>query len=194
MGLRVRLKASFDISNYSARMQVILRTMKRYGLIMSDNGSNWYFQGTHDDRWDDDDINTLKGLHGSDFEAVDISSWLSRPGFDPASGKVPPAPGAVVARHNNQKPSMLLTIRGTGKGEHNYTTVISFVTQKAGRVSAAIFDASGKMAVRLYDGSLAAGQHTFTWDAPATPRAGVYIIRIAGPDETVRSGTLVITR
>jgi hypothetical protein len=56
---------------------------------MADNGSNWYFQGTHDDRWDDSELRTLKKLKGSDFEAVDISPWMERPGFNPNSATVP---------------------------------------------------------------------------------------------------------
>ena len=56
---------------------------------MSDNGSNWYIQGTHDDRWDDDEIATLKSIEGHNFEAVDISPWLNSPGFDPNSAAVP---------------------------------------------------------------------------------------------------------
>ncbi len=71
MGLRVRLKASVDISGYPARMQVILRALKKYGMFMADNGSNWFLTGAPDSRWDDNEIATLKALHGSDFEAVD---------------------------------------------------------------------------------------------------------------------------
>lgn len=89
MGLRFRLKSDFDISGYSPKLQVIMRTMKKYGIIVSDNGSNWYIQGTHDDRWDDDELSDLRNLQGSDFEAVDISSWLNHPDFDANSGAVP---------------------------------------------------------------------------------------------------------
>lgn len=89
MGLRFRLKADFDISGFTPRVQVILRTMKKYGLIVSDNGSNWFIQGTHDDRWDDDEIGALKSITGNNFEAVDISSWSDHPDFDPNSAAVP---------------------------------------------------------------------------------------------------------
>jgi hypothetical protein len=70
MGQRYRLKAIFDTSGYPASVQPILRAMKKYGLIMADNGSNWYFSGAPDDRWSDNDLNALKRLKGSDFEAV----------------------------------------------------------------------------------------------------------------------------
>ena len=74
MGLRVRLKKYFDVSGFSPRMQVILRAMKRYGMILADNGSPWYFQGVSNTGWDDDELNQLKTLHGRDFEVVDTSS------------------------------------------------------------------------------------------------------------------------
>jgi hypothetical protein len=73
MGLRVRLKASFDMSGFSPRMRIILRAMRRYGLILADNGSPWYFSGTSDARWDDDELNELKRLRGSNFVVVDTS-------------------------------------------------------------------------------------------------------------------------
>ncbi|MBN1757777.1 MAG: hypothetical protein JW863_05640 [Chitinispirillaceae bacterium] len=93
MGLRFRLKADYATSAFTPRIQVILRTFKKYGIIVADNGSNWYFQGTHDDRWDDEEISSLKQLRGSDFEAVDISEWLERPGFDTNSAAVPASAG-----------------------------------------------------------------------------------------------------
>lgn len=74
MGLRVRLKANYDISGYTGHSRVILEAMKKYGMILADNGSDWYFQGSQDSRWDDDDLNQLKGVPGSAFEVVDTSS------------------------------------------------------------------------------------------------------------------------
>lgn len=70
MGLRFRMKASYDISGFSAPIQVICRAMKKYGLIVADNGSNWYLSGAPDPRWSDDTLNQLKSIPGSAFEAV----------------------------------------------------------------------------------------------------------------------------
>lgn len=78
MGMRVRLKASFDISRFSPAMQVILRALKRYGMILADNGSNWYVSGAPDPRWNDDELNTLKGIKGSDFEVVQMGTIVER--------------------------------------------------------------------------------------------------------------------
>lgn len=70
MGLRFRIKASYDISGFPAAAQVILRAMRKHGLIVADNGGDWYFTGAPDDRYPDEDIDLLKRLRGSDFEAV----------------------------------------------------------------------------------------------------------------------------
>jgi hypothetical protein len=70
MGMRMRLKSSFDISGFSAANQVILKALKKYGLIMADNGSNMYISGTSDSRWDNDDLHNLGQLTTADFEVV----------------------------------------------------------------------------------------------------------------------------
>jgi len=71
MGLRVRLKASFDVSGFPPEVQVILRGLKKYGMMVADNGSDWYVGGAPDSRWDDDALHTLDQVKGSDFEVVD---------------------------------------------------------------------------------------------------------------------------
>ncbi len=84
MGQRFRLKAGFDISAFSPPVQVILQAMKTYGIILADNGSDWYISGAPDSRWDDDMlVSELRRVHGSDFEAVDESSLM----VDPDSGQ-----------------------------------------------------------------------------------------------------------
>ena len=70
MGLRVRLKADVDISGAGPQAKVILTALKKYGMIVADNGSNWYISGAPDARWDDDDMHTMGKIHGSDFEVV----------------------------------------------------------------------------------------------------------------------------
>ena len=70
MGLRLRLKAGVDISGFSAMNQKILRALKKYGMIVADNGADWFLCGAPDSRWNDDDLHDLHRLHGSDFEVV----------------------------------------------------------------------------------------------------------------------------
>lgn len=72
MGARVRLKADYDISKLSESAQVVLRGMKKYGLILADNGSNMYFQGQANPGWTEDDIEPLKTVPGSAFEVVQM--------------------------------------------------------------------------------------------------------------------------
>lgn len=74
MGMRVRLKASFDISGFPADAQVILKALKKYGMMVADNGSNWYISGAPDARWSDDDMDTLKTVQGSNFEVVQMGT------------------------------------------------------------------------------------------------------------------------
>lgn len=74
MGLRIRLRPDFDISSYSKSNQVILTAMKRYGMILADNGSSVYFSGVADKRWNDDDLHKLTSITAENFEAVDESN------------------------------------------------------------------------------------------------------------------------
>ena len=72
MGQRFRLRADYDVSGFDPQIQVILRAMQRYGIILADNGSPWYVSGTPDERWDNDVLHQLDQLTGDDFEAVDV--------------------------------------------------------------------------------------------------------------------------
>ena len=76
MGQRFRLKAGYDINGFSAPIQVILNAFKRYGIILADNGSDWFISGAPDERWDNDMLRELKVLEGNDFEAVDVSALM----------------------------------------------------------------------------------------------------------------------
>ena len=79
MGMRVRLKADFDISGYSPTNQVILRALKKYGMFVADNGADMFLSGAPDPRWNDDDLHNLTHVHGSDFEVVQMSGIVVQP-------------------------------------------------------------------------------------------------------------------
>jgi hypothetical protein len=79
MGLRVRLKASVDISGFPKQARVVLQALKTYGMILADNGSNWYISGAPNPHWSNDDLHSLGRITGSMFEVVDTSS-LPHPG------------------------------------------------------------------------------------------------------------------
>ena len=103
MGQRFRLKASFDISSFSPEVQVILTALKKYGMILADNGSSWYLSGVPDDRWNNDDLHEFGQIPGNAFEAVDVSSLMVDPDSGQTSGSVetPPSTNAPVARDDS---------------------------------------------------------------------------------------------
>jgi hypothetical protein len=74
MGLRLRLRASFPVAGYPPQARVVLRALKRYGMIVADNGSSWYVSGVPDPRWDNDQLHALRRVRGSDFRVVDTST------------------------------------------------------------------------------------------------------------------------
>jgi hypothetical protein len=71
MGMRLRLRAGFDVSTLTGQARVIATAMQRYGFIVADNGSNWFFQGAPDPGWNDSELNQLKAISGTEFEVVD---------------------------------------------------------------------------------------------------------------------------
>src|SRR3954452_21901689 len=94
MGARFRLRGDFDMAGYRPDTQVVLRAMQHYGLMLADNGSNWFFQGTAENGWDDGFISDLKRVPAGAFEAVDESSLM----IDPNSGQYRGAPAASPPR------------------------------------------------------------------------------------------------
>ena len=107
MGARFRLRADFNMAGYRPDTQVVLRAMQHYGLILADNGSNWYFQGEAINNWDDGFISDLKRVPASAFDAVDESSLM----IDPNSGQYrgapapPPAPARPSAKPAPKPPA-----------------------------------------------------------------------------------------
>ena len=73
MGMRFRLRADFPIGDYPRQARIVLKALQVYGIIVADNGSNWYVSGVPNARWSNDQLHTLHGVHGSDFEVVDTS-------------------------------------------------------------------------------------------------------------------------
>jgi hypothetical protein len=90
MGMRLRLKASFDISSFSAANQVILTALKKYGMIMADNGSSMYISGAPDDNWNNDDLHNLGGVTAADFDVIQMNPIYT-------SANVPAGANPVIA-------------------------------------------------------------------------------------------------
>lgn len=78
MGMRVRLKASFDTSKFTGPARVILEGLKKYGLILADNGGDWYISGAPDDRWQHDDLLPIRKVKGRDLEVVEMKGLVTR--------------------------------------------------------------------------------------------------------------------
>ncbi|GHN01240.1 hypothetical protein WSM22_27290 [Cytophagales bacterium WSM2-2] len=78
MGMRLRLRANFDVSTYSATNQVILKAMKKYGIILADIGTSFYVTGAPDSRWDNDDLQKLKNVKPADFEVVEMGTIVTK--------------------------------------------------------------------------------------------------------------------
>ncbi|HUI55477.1 MAG TPA: hypothetical protein VLY04_10920 [Bryobacteraceae bacterium] len=119
MGLRVRLKASFDISGYSEQLQVILRGLKKYGAMLSDNGMPWGMQHDADPRWNAAELTTLHRVLGSNMEVVDVSGLMS----DPNSGIAGPAAGMILVTDALGRPNAVKL--GAGLTIVNGTLVVS---------------------------------------------------------------------
>jgi hypothetical protein len=91
MGQRFRLKANVDITGFSPEVQVILRALKKYGMILADNGSAWYLSGAPDPRWNNDHlVSELRSIPGADFEAVDGTALMISPDSGQALQPLPP--------------------------------------------------------------------------------------------------------
>lgn len=99
MGQRFRLRADFDVTGFPPQAQIILRALQKYGMILADNGSSWFISGEPGDGWMNEQLQTLRRVHGADFEAVDSSSLMA----DPDSGRVaaPPSNQARVPSYRD---------------------------------------------------------------------------------------------
>jgi hypothetical protein len=118
MGMRLRLKSSFDISSFSATNQVILKALKQYGMIMADNGSSMYISGAPDNRWDNNDLHNLATLTASDFEVVTLGTVYTSTNVPQGS---PPTISAFTASTANPvSAGAAVTLSWTASGASYY--------------------------------------------------------------------------
>lgn len=148
MGQRFRLKAGFDISGFSPQVRVILQAFKAYGLILADNGSDWFISGAPDDRWDNNMLRELRHVPGSAFEAVDVSSLMLHPG----SGQVRTSTPAWNTEIGIINPSPSAALEGVLRGfDSNGNLVWSKTVSlpSLGRLELDVAAAAGDAASRI---------------------------------------------
>lgn len=178
MGMRFRLKADYDISGFTPRVQVILRTLKKYGLILADNGSNWFIQGTHDKRWDDEEIGSLKDVKGSNFEAVDIYSWMNLPDFNPNSAAVPDKASSVS---NTLKDKSITLLSQNYPNPVGDISVIEYDIPENSKVKLSIYDILGNEVLNLVDNYQLAGEYSVKFSAETLSNGiYVYVLKASG--------------
>ena len=181
MGARFRLKSSFDTSAFNAQTQVVLTAMKHYGLIVADNGSNWFFQGTMDAGWDNEPYATmvaqLKTIPASAFEAVDESSLMA----DPNSARVAVRNACTGITASSSPPGTATTgtvvaISGVGSGCPNPQYQFELLSP-------------GSQTWHVVQGYSASS--TFSWNSSGAPR-GAYKFIVKARD--LNSGLATSTR
>jgi hypothetical protein len=155
MGMRLRLKSSYDISGFSANMQVILAAMKKYGLILADNGSSLYVTGASDSRWGSD-LESLKTVPASAFEVVQMNPVYNKAnvptGAAPVIGSFTATPSHVAAggsvtlawTASNTQYAIVTPAVGAARGTSvtvkpgATTTYTLYATNQYGRTSATV--------------------------------------------------------
>jgi len=171
MGARFRLDANFSLpaSSCDAMCQTIITTMKTYGLILADNGSNWFFQGVADTRWTDTDVGELKQIPASAFQAVDESCLM----VDSGSGQaLQPGAGAYDASCPNE-----LVITSAASTTAQIGSPFDFTVQSAGSPTPSLQESGALPAgVTFTDNGDGTGSLAGT---PAPGTAGSYPITIS---------------
>jgi len=196
MGERFRLKANFDITPFPPDVQVILRAMKKYGVMLADNGSAWFISGKPDPRWNDDNLHTLGQLLGSNFEAVDATVLR----IDPNSGAaiqngvtVSVTPSSATVRTTRAR-----TFAATVTGAPN-TVTWSVNGIAGGNTVVGLIDGSGQyMAPTLVPNpNLVTIRATSTASPSASGSASVTVIPLPGitsvTPSPIPAGTFTVT-
>ncbi|SRR6266511_291267 len=191
MGARFRLKSSVDITGFRPDTQVILQAMKTYGLIVADNGSSWFFQGTAEHGWNTDLLDELKSIPASDFEAVDASSLMVDPNSGQAgSGSGPPAAATVTVSDTAFTPKTVAVKQGqavqwsfTGTSGHSATD----------RSGMGLFDSGIHAAATSYSFAFVGAATYPYWDTVSHFTGTVQVGLVASPTKGGTQTAFVLT-
>jgi hypothetical protein len=169
MGIRVRLKSSFNIGGFSPHNRVILQALKTYGMMLADNGSNWYISGIPDSRWSNDDLRALGSVVGSNLEVVDASSLMADPNSGRvAGGSTPPTATATPTRQptatRTPTPAATATRAPTPAASSTRTPTPSAIPAATATATATSTGQTQTLVIR------GAGAMPDTWISPDYPR------------------------
>ena len=162
MGLRFRLKADFDISEFSEPIRVILIALKKYGMIVADNGSDWFISGAPDDRWDDDILAELKSIDGYNFEAIKTVDDEGNPIYPITSATDIKSPANYNIKISNYP------------NPFNPNTVICYSLSVTCNLNLSIYNINGQNVETLVTGQHLKGKYEIGWNAGSLP-SGVYL-------------------
>ena len=177
MGLRFRLKADFDTTSFSEPVRVILRALKKYGMMVADNGSNWFITGAPDDRWDDDILGELKTITGSNFEAVRTVDDDGNPIYPPQTNIPPNVPKRIdFVLKNYPNP-------------FNSSTTIEYSLPLSCQVNIKIYSLSGQIITTLFKGYQSEGEYKSQW-LPTGLASGIYLYKIQA-GKYIKSGKIL---
>lgn len=168
MGLRMRLKADFDISVYTGGPKVLLTALKKYGMILADNGSAWFISGATDIRWDDNEWSQLKKVPGSAFEAVYTGKTKHVADQTPEN-----PPSLRVFTDQISDASMIENYPNPFHG----STDLEYSLANSGHVSLTVCDLLGRTVATLIDGEVSSGEHVSRFEANSLV-AGVYLAQL----------------
>jgi hypothetical protein len=180
MGLRLRLKSNFDISGFSDPVKVILVALKKYGMIVADNGSNWFITGSPDERWDDDVLGEIKSIYGSSFEAVKTVDEYGDPIY----------PSTTSASDQLNRPDSKSVIF---PNPFNTSTRIYLQIEKSCFVKISVYNIQGNEIKTLMQKQLDGGYHIIEFNGQNLP-AGIYYYKILINNETTETGKLVLLK
>ena len=172
MGLRMRLRSDYDVSAMTGQARVIAEALRTYGMILADNGTSWFISGTRDPRWDLEDLNQLKRIPGTAFEAVYTGPIKRRAEVSSAE------PEAGVEQ----------SIRARFDG---VTVRVTLSVARPLRANVSIVDMRGEIAATVVDDEIPAGVHELS--VPARLAPGPYVCRLATRDG-VRVERFVVLR
>jgi hypothetical protein len=187
LGARLRLKASFDISGFDARTQVILRAFKKYGIVLSSGGGNWYLQGDDDALWPDSVVAELRSIAGGEFEVVDTAPMMVNVNSGQAvqlDAPPPPPPAGDDTFPPGGVPSGWIQPAGS-----NAAWVVANDAAFAGSLSLkAGFIAANQKSEIAYRGNFAAGNVTFARKVSGQAGAASLQFHIDGVQQAAWSG------